>query len=620
MNSKLICLFYRMREIRKSFIMLFFIVLFAVILWSGTPFISKLFAFFSQMSTTRKFYFLILLMFLLVMALKPIIPFVRQTLDVLGKMNAIQKAVILISLVLFSAGVLWLIMPLISGLFSFFSHMSTSRKMFLLLLLVFMLAFDLRSIIQIFNQMSPSRKIFFLLFLVFLLAIGLRSIMPLFLAYYHETDPFSLMLASKHRYLWEVANEVALGNYEFSTAITAYTIINAVLISISTFFFNSASGLFFIQFFQGFIDSFGCLLVFGILGIYYNNWVRLLGALIYAIWLPSIFYSYHLLDEAYIPVLILLIGYMIMKYIKNQRIIWLILAGIFSGVLFSMRIDNLLLLLFLAVYIVWLFREKLLFAMAKGFLLLLLGIVSLILINTTIKKTFTIESTLTRSYPAVLSATFFNALGEYPATYNGMRFFDNDAASRYAQKKLKIGQEQPVHKESYAIKIIREKAPEFSVYVQEVILEKPFLYADWLIRRFFVYLPSHPYFATVIYFFSSPTKNDWWTMKNYRFSQMFHGVKYFDYLLFGLVTFGVWKCRNNKGMMVFFWMYMGVLVGHVFTQCGEIYFREDLEEVYLNPKYLLGMISIYPIFLSVVFERKVLKTGMEKFRKGYETV
>ena len=442
------------------------------------------------------------------------------------------------------------------------------------------------------------------LVVIFIGAVAVRVIMPFFLLISVDTDPFSFMLASKHRYLWKIALGVASGHYEFSTAITTYNVLTAIPVWVSMLFSsNVAVMLFSAQVFQGVIDSVGCLLVFNILRLSHGRKISLAGAAIYALWVPSIFYAYHILDEAYTPVFVLSIGYWISKYIKTQNMGSLILAGLFSGIALSLRVDNFLILPFVAGYIIWLSREKIFSGLVKAGGLLLICAVSFVLINTGIKNSFTIKSTLYGTCDEVFSACFFNALGEYPATYKGMRFFDNATASIYAREQLAKYSENSSSGPSFIAKTVHHFAPEFSVYIQEVILNRPFLYADWIVRRLIAYLPAHPNFAVVTYFLSSPKKNDKWTMVNYRFSQVFHSFKYFDYLMFGLAVYGVWLCRRNESMMALALIYIGILVGHVFTQCGEAYFRNEIEEVYLNPKYLLGMATIFPLFLPLALQR-----------------
>ena len=120
----------------------------------------------------------------------------------------------------------------------------------------------------------------------------------------------------------------------------------------------------------------------------------------------------------------------------------------------------------------------------------------------------------------------YNSLGEYPANYIGLRFFDDQAAFKYASKKAKDNlKDDRVFKVIYNVSqhglfpgFFRPMTDYHLVtllYIREVIMGNPILYANRIISRIFMYLPSHPFIACITHFFThNPNGNS--TMIGYR--------------------------------------------------------------------------------------------------------
>lgn len=441
-----------------------------------------------------------------------------------------------------------------------------------------------------------------ILVVIFILALGLRFVMPVYLFLTKEQNPFRFMIDSMPRYHWRIIDHIARKEMPPEYMPIAYEKISACPIRFTHSMSGKNRSMFVVQIMQVIIDSLGCFLIYMILGLYFSRRIRLLGGLLYAVWPPSIFYSYHILPEAYTPVLVLAIGYMTLLASKSKKTFWCALAGLFCGVLFSFRMDNALILLFIAVYFLFIFRKKKAEAIGRAILVVMAALMTLFLINKTIKLTY---KGLTSRY--VLSISLYNALGEYPGTYKGLRFYQDEESALHIKDKA-LSYKKTKDSTFRFLSSLYESDPGMAVYMREVIIGNPVLYADWLIKRFFAYLPSHPYVASIVYFYSKPkAESGWETMLGYRYSSVFQGVKYFDYLLFSLFLIGVWYCRNNSEMMAFLCIYLGVHVGHVLTQCGEIYFKLDKEYALLLPKYLVGMVSIWPIFIAVELDRILVR-------------
>lgn len=444
-----------------------------------------------------------------------------------------------------------------------------------------------------------------LLFIV-ILALGLRFIMPVYLLLAKEQNPLRFMLGSMPRFSWNIIERLARKEMPLEDMPVAYEEISAHLIRWTNPMNDKVKSISAIQIMQGIIDSIGCLLIYGILGLYFSRRISRLGGLLYAIWPPSIFFSYHILPEAYTPVLVLAIGYMTLLAIKSEKTFWCALAGLFCSVLLCLRMDNALILLFIAVYLLFIFRKKKIQAIAKVLLIVMAAIIPLLLINGTIRETYKFKHSRFN-----LSISLYNALAEYPGTYKGVRFYEDLYSEEYIKEKA-LHYKQTEDSTFRFLSSLYPKDPGIAVYVREVIIGNPILYSDWLARRFLAYLPSHPYVACIVYFYSKPkAESGWETMLGYRYSGLFQGVKYFDYLLFFLFLLGVWHCRSNRAMMAFLFIYLGVHIGHVLSQCGEIYFKLDKEYALLIPKYLVGMVSIWPVFIAIELDRIVERMRCE---------
>ncbi|MBI4678132.1 MAG: glycosyltransferase family 39 protein [Elusimicrobia bacterium] len=357
---------------------------------------------------------------------------------------------------------------------------------------------------------------------------------------------------------------------------------------------------------QGAFDSAGCLLVFGMLRTRFSRDVALKGAFLYAVWLPSIFYASQILGEAYTPVLMLTFGYAIMQGLSRERWQpWYGLAGIVGALVAFTRFDNIAILPFFALFVLWAYRKTRWQAAARvGVLLGAFGL-SCVLVKGAITLsagragfTHSLNVSSPGEYRPSLPVALYNALGEYPGTYKGLRIFRDDAAFEHmkAQSARYASSGDRIHR---WLCRLWPGNPFLMTYVREVVVGKPILYADWLFRRFVAYLPANPCIASVITFVSGSRGNAYMNQYGYRFSQVYQGLKYVDYALFAVFALGAWLCRRDNAMLSLLAIYLGVLAGHVFTQVGEVFHRMEAEEVFIDPRYLLGMVAIWPVFLPL---------------------
>jgi len=476
------------------------------------------------------------------------------------------------------------------------------------------------------DKLTQGRSLYTSLILIFILALSLRCLMPFYLlmthdsykrlmissSYAHDMLAMSISLAKGEglhlEYRSYVANIFKISSPELEEIQKSPTTrpffldkggIGQVLIAGGiTYVMNSLNAPI-IQIFQGIVDSIGCLLVYGILTFYFTRRICILGALIYSIWPPSIFYSYHFMGEAYIPFFMLAIGYTIILALNREKWFWFALAGSLIGLSFRFRSDNALILPIYIAYILWFYRQKISFALGMATLVLILCILSFMPLKMIMPEN-------SKDVPTI-GAALYNSLGEYPGNYKGLRFFNDETAAKHGIKKANEYLEgDNIFKLMYSISqhdlFLGVFEPMTShhlillAYIREVIIEKPFLYANRLISRFVAYLPSNPFIACITYFFKNPRGTR--SMRGYRYSQLFQLVKYIDYFFFLVFLYGVWLCRRHRKMLSLLCIYTGVLASHVILGCGEVYFRDDMEYAYFDPRYLLGMVSIWPVFIA----------------------
>lgn len=485
------------------------------------------------------------------------------------------------------------------------------------------------------GKFDKKHKVRVSLLIIFLLAVSLRCLMPAYLLV-KQNKPLRYMQISS--YAWDMISmsiSIAKGegiNLEYLNYAEKFTgIITPSLDKIEKgthprpFWFADKGGLpqIFIaslitrtlnsfnvpviQIFQGIIDSLGCFLVFGILSFFFSYRICRLGALFYAISPVFIFYSYHFMSEAYIPVLMLAIGYTIIKALHRGKWQWFALAGFLIGLSLSFRSDNILILPFYMGFVIWFYRRRLSRALMMAVVLSIFAIFAYMPFQMAFPKSSEKVSTI--------GVALYNSLGEYPANYKGKRFFDDNSTIKYAPEKANtyLEKNDQIFKLMYdasqsslffgMFKPITKYDLTTLAYVREIIISKPLLYANWLVSRFFAYLPSHPFLASTAYFFNSLEL----PMREYRHSALFNFVKYIDYFCFLVFVYGVWLARRNSKLLSLLCIYFGVLVTHVIVGCGEVYFRNDLEYAYLDPRYLLGMISLSPVFLAIAFGRTEAK-------------
>lgn len=491
-----------------------------------------------------------------------------------------------------------------------------------------------KKINKLIEGLSHKRKLYIALMAIFILAISLRCLMPLYLLKTH--DNYS-RFTDNSSYSWDmIAMSISLAKGEglhtdyFSYALGFKDISTAKLDAIKRHPYNRAiyfdkggippivisAGITYllgsfnvpvVQIFQGIIDSLGCFLVFGILCVYFCKRTCLIGALLYAVCPTFIFFSYHLMGEAYVPVLTLSIGYMMILALNKEKWFWFALTGSFAGLLLACRSDNVLIVPAYLGCILWSYRRRMFCAFGRVFIVCIFLFLSVTSFQKLLPENI--------EYKPTLGVALYNSLGEYPGNYKGLRFYNDPDATEHGLNKVDeyLNSDDKIFdfmNSVYRYDIFSSGYKSVTkyhlitlAYIREVIIEKPVLYANRLISRFFVYLPSHPFLAYITYFFNDINDSNAGTTIGYRYSQTFHLVKYVDWLCFIFFLYGIWICRRNKVMLSLLCIYFGVLVGHVLVGVGEIYFRLEKEYVALYPRYLLGMVAIWPVFIAIGIEK-----------------
>jgi hypothetical protein len=453
--------------------------------------------------------------------------------------------------------------------------------------------------------------------IIFLIGFGIRLFMPVYLLISGSRNYLSLMAYSSQYHIWNYINDF-VNRGEFPKTATLYYIPYASLCSLPVKFSNFFSirnlDIVSVQIMQAGIDCLGCLLIYKILAGRFSPRVGIIGAILYAIWPASIFYSYHIIAECYTPILILAICYSIMEAVEKSKYIWFFAAGLACGGLVLLRPDNFFVIPGISIFLFWVYWKE---RWKKIHLILVLLFSFGISYGVASKGVQWISrSSIVPMGNYSAAVGFYNSLGEYPGTMRGLRFYDDGVSLQHIQEREKKYKEMndPIYLVLY--RSIDKYYPGLPVYIREIILGRPILYFDSLIRRFIAYLPGHPFCAYICYFLSKfPDLNGWNSMIDYRYSQIFHAVKYFDYFLFCLFILGLWRVRRDKVMMSLCGIYLSVLIGHVLTSIGEVYFRVgasglDTETAFANPAYLLGMVSVWPIFIPLgimSLKEKILK-------------
>jgi hypothetical protein len=361
---------------------------------------------------------------------------------------------------------------------------------------------------------------------------------------------------------------------------------------------------------QAGVDSLGCLLVYGILARARAHGA-LLGAAIYALWPPAVWFCLMIAPDALIPVVTLALAYCGVRAqvgLRGDAWRWLAMAGVCLGTLLRLRSDTALVLPLLALYL-WFRRDE---PARRRALMVLVLVASCSAVGWLFQRAVAKDM---RAQP-ILGVTLYNALAEWPATFRGFRqwrdgFYLQEAKAKDAAY-LRAG-DRPYRAIRGVFLAADVDDVQATVYVRDIVLGRPVLYADWLASRFFAYLPGHPPIASTAAAFADLNLR-------YRYSPLYQGLKYVDRAFFGLVLLGVWQARRNRALMSLLCIYFAVLIAHVLTAVGEFYFQDEAEIAWLDSRYLLGMAILWPVFLAVGLDyaRQRLDAGRRGGRAGYD--
>lgn len=322
-----------------------------------------------------------------------------------------------------------------------------------------------------------------------------------------------------------------------------------------------------------------------------------LGGLVYACWPPAIFYSIHLCAESFTIVLLLASALLFVRAIEDESIMRWLAFAFFMGFAVCFRINNILVFFMYMFVMLFLGRRSLIKKIFISIVLLVCFMIPVKILSSLIPLS---------NKQSSIGIMLYNAMGEYPGTFKGFRFFDDDQSLKHVTS---VGQSYLDRGDFFVTTAWNVYPGGLGLYVwlREVVFPRPVLYGDWLVRRFIMYLPAHPYVAAIGYFLSNSEKyqierrngTNYKSMFGYRYSQLFNGIKYIDYLLFCLFMGGVWLARRSLPILTTLSVYFGVHIFHVFMVNGETFFRHDAEFAFLELRYLLGMVAIWPIFIAI---------------------
>lgn len=349
---------------------------------------------------------------------------------------------------------------------------------------------------------------------------------------------------------------------------------------------------------QGILDGVvGVLVVVAFLSRLLPPQRALWGGVVFALWPPAILYSNMTCAESFTAVLLLVSALLFVRALEQPCWRRWLAFSLWMGFTICFRMDHILVFVFYLVLALYWQKRRLMSRLAMALVLVSGYIVPALFFSTVIPLTSTED---------FVGSMLYNSMGEYPGTFKGVRFFNDTLSNVHGPRKFQeyLSRNDPVVTATWKI---YPRDMGLHAWFREVVVEKPALYVDWIIRRFVVYLPAHPYMAAISYIYWDNTtyykrarKNTYYkAIYGYRSSQVFNSIKYIDYGFFALFVGGLWLARRSPMILTVLCVYFGVHVFHVFTVNGEAFFRNDKEHQFLELRYLLGMVAIWPIFIGI---------------------
>lgn len=444
-----------------------------------------------------------------------------------------------------------------------------------------------------------------MLFWIFLLAVTLRMIMPLYLVNSGRTDFLDLMSYASHKKIFYYINALAnsTGDYAYDghqyiyEHYIQYAWISSWPYRLGALFSFPNSEIFFIQTFQGILDSLGCFLVYFILNTLGLAKHALKSAAVYAFWVPSIFYSYHLMAEAYTPFLGLSICLLTCFFLKKSNWIYFVLLGLMFGVLITLRADNLFAFPIFALMLFFFKKHIGHKPILKVASFILITLVTGQIIARGARYLAGIEKQ--QSY---LATGLVNAMAEYPGNYKPMRIYNDPISQSYSRGMVAFYK----HNQDPVYNTINIFVPnkQLSAFITRVIIYNPIMYINRVIARTWNYFSGHNYFGFIAFYLSKfPEAKNFTSAYNYSHSAIYHGFKVIDLFFFLLFALALVYLRKDKSIQALFVFYMGILISHSLTVTGEVLYFEGKPISYMNPSYLLVMNTMWPIFIPLGWER-----------------
>jgi len=333
-----------------------------------------------------------------------------------------------------------------------------------------------------------------------------------------------------------------------------------------------------------------------------NFSLALLSSVIYAIWYPEIVLIITVTNESLIAPLMILVILLcsLANRFKNMFFFLSIFAFLLST-LISIRQDVFLLFPVIVFFILFLYKGCKPF---KRVFYALFFVSMFLLLDASYKSVIDKKLTSINTLGYVL----WNSFREYPGTYPEYRDGRDGwmVAAAIQEKDVLISKNDIgliTLWNFYKYLLPQSNDAQLSVYIKKVIFDKPLLYFDWVCSRLSKYFFGIPPLAATL------SKGSM-----YRFSQMYHGLKYLDYMLIALACLGVWRLWPLPCAVIFIIIHFSIVLTHILTMTGEAFWTANEEAAYISPRYFIGSYGCWPVFISagILFIFSQIKIKKEK--------
>ena len=378
------------------------------------------------------------------------------------------------------------------------------------------------------------------------------------------------------------------------------------------------------------LDSFGCLLAYLLLAGFRRSaaWAA---ALVYAVWPASVYYSSaNVKPDSLVPVLVLAGAVLVLLTCTRsgwRRYAYAASAGVALALLAGIRTDNALPVAAICILLAVLsaidsgtrFNSNNALNPVRWARVLVLPVILMLSLTVTLLSFHLLLRKNMKADHAALGNTLWNILAEYPGLYPGFRVWNDGFALQYSirrnveYRKSRDRRYIIARAINYALGGWQpEQDSQFPVFIKEIILDHPVRYTGWLLSRLVVYSMGHPATAYIIL-------EDWYGEVS-KDQPAYLRLRWIDFTLFVVAVWGAWTLRKQRVAWVLWCFYIGILLAHAVAGVGDIHYRvvgpvdslpvplsREQHDSFWEPRYLLGMTSVFPLFIGVaisdVFEK-----------------